>query len=180
MWPGWATAAATVTTFAFGGGDPNVIAIGVLLAIGVALTASPVVYQTVERLEFFKVGAVLVFLVVALVAGDQRHRVRATSPTASRASGTFPSEISTRDPASARSRPRARAARTTSCRATGSATRASGWARYVPRIVSPITGQEEAAPVGPAPRSFPHDERNLGRWRLWWKRANIEQFVSFA
>ena len=60
--------AATVTTFAFGGGDPNVIAIAGLLAIGVALTASPVVYQTVERLEFLKIGAVLVFIVVALFA----------------------------------------------------------------------------------------------------------------
>ena len=34
MWPGWATAAATVTTFAVGGGDPNVIAIAMLLVIG--------------------------------------------------------------------------------------------------------------------------------------------------
>ena len=35
MWPGWATSAATVATFAFGGGDPNVIAIVGLLVIGV-------------------------------------------------------------------------------------------------------------------------------------------------
>jgi len=26
---------------------------------------------------------------------------------------------------------------------------------------------------------FAPDEGNLGRWRVWWKRANIEQFVSF-
>src|SRR5215218_3636415 len=63
IWPGWATSAATVTTFAFGGGDPNTIAIAGLIAIGAALTASPVVYQTVERLEFLKIGAVLIFLV---------------------------------------------------------------------------------------------------------------------
>src|SRR5215204_4074621 len=31
MWPGWATSAATVATFAVGGGDPNVIAIVMLL-----------------------------------------------------------------------------------------------------------------------------------------------------
>src|ERR687893_1178446 len=48
MWPGWATSAATVTTFAIGGGDPNVIAIVGLLVIGAILTASPVVYNTVE------------------------------------------------------------------------------------------------------------------------------------
>ncbi len=50
---------------------------------------------------------------------------------------------------------------------------------YVPRIVSPITGHEEAAPSAER-LSFPLDEHNLSRWREWWKRSNIEQFVSFA
>src|SRR5918997_5347557 len=68
MWPGWVTSAATITTFLFGGGDPNVIAICALFAIGIALSASPVVYQTIEKLEFVKVALVLVFLVVALAA----------------------------------------------------------------------------------------------------------------
>ena len=60
----------------FGGGDPNVIAIAGLLAIGVTLTASPVVYQTVEKLQFIKVGAVLVLLVVAPLRRDQRDAYR--------------------------------------------------------------------------------------------------------
>ena len=38
-WPGWATSAATIATFLFGGGDPTVIAIAMLFAIGVTLTA---------------------------------------------------------------------------------------------------------------------------------------------
>ena len=38
VWPGWGTAGATTASYLFGG-NPNVIAIGVLLAIGVALTA---------------------------------------------------------------------------------------------------------------------------------------------
>src|SRR4051794_39923974 len=65
-WPGWATSGATVATFAFGGGDVNTIAIVALVVIGATLTASPVVYRTVERLEFLKVGALLVFVVIAL------------------------------------------------------------------------------------------------------------------
>ena len=92
MWPGWATAAATITTFAFGGGDPNTIAIAGLLAIGVALTASPVVYQTVEKLQFLKVGAVVVFLVVALFAVISADAYRGTSEIVT-SFGTFPSEI---------------------------------------------------------------------------------------
>ncbi len=80
MWPGWATAAATVTTFAVGGGDPNAIAIAMLLVIGAALTASPVVYQTVERLEFIKVAIVLVFVVVAVFAGISGTAYRRHDP----------------------------------------------------------------------------------------------------
>jgi hypothetical protein len=49
---------------------------------------------------------------------------------------------------------------------------------YAPRIVSPLTGKEEAAPAGKG-YVFRPDEQNLARWRTWWRRANIEQFVSF-
>ena len=41
----------------------------VLLAIGVALTTSPVVYKALEGAEFFKVGLTIVFLAIAIVAG---------------------------------------------------------------------------------------------------------------
>jgi hypothetical protein len=54
-----------------------------------------------------------------------------------------------------------------------------GMGRYAPRIVSPITGEEEAALSGQR-YSFPNDEQNMSRWREWWKRANLEQFWSFA
>ena len=76
MWPGWATSAATVFTFAIGGGDPNLIAIGVLLTIGVILTVSPVVYTTVEKLQFIKVGAILLFMVIAVFAAIRPPRGR--------------------------------------------------------------------------------------------------------
>jgi hypothetical protein len=48
---------------------------------------------------------------------------------------------------------------------------------HVPRLISPITGQEEAA--GAARYDFPQDEANLGRWQVWWKRANIEHAFAF-
>jgi hypothetical protein len=70
MWPGWATSGATATLFLFGGSEDSArwIAIPATILIGIALSASPVVYRTIERTEFVKVGLVLVFLVVALVA----------------------------------------------------------------------------------------------------------------
>jgi hypothetical protein len=177
MWPGWATAAATVTTFAFGGGDPNVIAIAGLIAIGAALTASPVVYQTVEKLEFLKIGAVLVFLVVALVAAISATAYKDTSHIVT-SFGTFPSEISIAILVGALAAAGAGGANNL-VQSNWIRDKGFGMGRYVPRIVSPITGQEEAAPSSER-FGFPHDERNLGRWKLWWKRANLEQFVSFT
>jgi hypothetical protein len=54
-----------------------------------------------------------------------------------------------------------------------------GMGKYAPRIVSPISGEEEAAPSGQG-YAFRPDERNLSRWRDWWRKANVEQFVSFV
>jgi hypothetical protein len=177
MWPGWATAAATIATFAFGGGDPNAIAIAGLLAIGIALTASPVVYQTVEKLEFVKVGAVLVLLAVALFAAISATAYRDTSEIVT-SFGTFPSEIPIAILVGALAASGAGGANNL-VQSNWIRDKGFGMGRYVPRIVSPITGKEEAAP-GSERFSFPQDEANLGRWRTWWKRANLEQFVSFA
>jgi hypothetical protein len=65
-WPGWITSSATLVTYIFDGGNVKLLAILGLAAI--ALTLTPVVYTVVERVEFFKVGIILFFLVVAIVA----------------------------------------------------------------------------------------------------------------
>jgi hypothetical protein len=52
-----------------------------------------------------------------------------------------------------------------------------GMGRYIPHIVSPLTGEEEAVPA--TGNTFPQDEKNLARWRGWWKVANAEQAVTF-
>src|SRR5688572_30290575 len=67
MWPGWATSGVTIFTFLIGGGNVPYITCAVLVAAGIALTVSPVVYQTLERAQFFKVALTLVFLAVAIV-----------------------------------------------------------------------------------------------------------------
>jgi hypothetical protein len=48
---------------------------------------------------------------------------------------------------------------------------------YIPRIVSPITGEEVAAPATGS--MLRQDEENLRRWRGWWAAANKEQLVTF-
>ena len=52
-----------------------------------------------------------------------------------------------------------------------------GMGARIPNIVSPITGEEEAAPgLG---YTFPTNEENLNRWKKWWRVANQEQFFLF-
>ena len=75
MWPGWGTSGVTILTFLLGGGNVPLITIGVLVASGIALTASPVVYQTLEKAQFFKVGLTLVFLAIAIVAAINQLRM---------------------------------------------------------------------------------------------------------
>jgi hypothetical protein len=176
-WPGWATSGATVATFLFGGGDPNTIAICALLVIGVTLTASPIVYQTVERLEFGKIGALLVFVVIALFAAVTATGYSDTSETVT-SFGTFPSEVDLAILVGALAAAGAGGANNL-VQSNWIRDKGFGMGRYAPRIVSPITGEEEAAPSGQR-YAFPRDERNMSRWRDWWRRANLEQLLSFG
>jgi hypothetical protein len=176
-WPGWATSAATITTFLVGGGDASVIAIAALLAIGITLTSSPVVYQTVERLEFLKVGALLLFVVIALFAAVSSTAFSDTSQVVT-SFGSFPSEIELAILVGALAAAGAGGANNL-VQSNWIRDKGFGMGRYAPRIVSPITGEEEAAPSGQR-YSFPADEENMARWRTWWRRANLEQFFSFG
>ena len=150
-----------------------------LLVIGVLLTASPVVYQTVERLEFIKVAAILVFVVDRASSPRSRRPRSGTRPRSRRSFGTFPKEITLAILVGALAAAGAGGANNL-VQSNWIRDKGFGMGRYVPRITSPITGHEEAATGGAARYSFPTDEANMSRWRLWWKRANLEQFVSFA
>ena len=53
-----------------------------------------------------------------------------------------------------------------------------GMGTYVPRLVSPVTGQPEAVPS--TGYVFEPTPDNLKRWRGWWRFANIEQLTTFV
>jgi hypothetical protein len=177
MWPGWATSGVTILTFLIGGGDVPLITIGVLVAAGVALTVSPVVYQTLERAQFFKVGLTLVFLVVAIVAAIGAS-AWAELPTMITQFGRFPDTDVV---------PVSLVLSGLVFAGAGGVNNLaqSNWIRdkgfgmgvYIPRIVSPITGEEVAAPATGS--MMRQDAENLRRFRGWWAVANKEQLVSF-
>ncbi|HEX2075248.1 MAG TPA: Nramp family divalent metal transporter [Geodermatophilus sp.] len=179
-WPGWATGGTTTLSFALGFSEATVpyLTIGVLLLIGVVLTVSPVVYRTVEKIQFFLVGLIVLFMIYALVAliGADGYAAlgrgfvevdRIPDGVATIGAATLLGAIAFAG-------------------AGGSLNLVqSNWVRdkglamgaRLPKIVSPITGEEVAAPsIG---YFFRRDETNLRRWRGWWRVADREQFVTF-
>lgn len=177
MWPGWATSGVTILTFLLGGGDVPLITIGVLVASGIALTVSPVVYQTLERAQFFKVGLTLVFLAIAIVAAIGAS-AWAELPSMITHVGRLP-DTSILPVSLVLSGLVFAGAGGVNNLAQSNWIRDKGFGMgvYIPRIVSPITGEEVAAPA--TGTMLRQDEENLRRFRGWWKVANKEQFVSF-
>jgi hypothetical protein len=175
-WPGWITSSVTLVTFIFGGGSVKLLAILGLASIAIALTLAPVVYTVVERVEFLKVGLVLLFMVVAIAAAITAD-AWSNLPDAVTGFGRLPEGL-----ALALVLP----ALAFAGAGGGQNLVQSNWMRdkgygmgvHIPRLASPVTGEPEAAPgTGYA---FPETEENLRRWRGWWKVANREQLVSFV
>ena len=177
MWPGWGTSGVTILTFLLGGGNVPLITIGVLVASGIALTASPVVYQTLEKAQFFKVGLTLLFLAIAIVAAINPS-AWAELPAVVTHIGWFP-DTSIIPVSLVLSGLVFAGAGGVNNLAQSNWIRDKGFGMgiYIPRIVSPITGEEVAAPAtGSMVRQ---NDENLRRFWGWWRVANKEQLVSF-
>jgi hypothetical protein len=177
LWPGWVTSSATMVTYLYGGSEDAIpwIAIGMLVVIGVTLTLAPVIYTVLERVEFVKVGLVLLFLVVALVFAISAEAWTELPRTVT--APRFPDELGFALVLSALAFAGAGGGQNL-CQSNWIRDKRYGLGAYVPRLVSPITGHEEPAPG--AGYIFEPNEGNLVRWRRWWKVANIEQAVTFA
>lgn len=177
LWPGWATSSASMLTYLFGGGDARWIAIGMLVLIGAILTLAPVVYVMLERLIAVKIAAVAVLVILALVLA-----IRAKTYGALGDAVTKPDF-----PASQLGFALVMGAIAYAGAGGGQNLVQSNWIRdkgfgmgiHVPRLTSPVTGEAEADPTANG-YTFPPDEKNLDRWRRWWKFANIEQAATFV
>ncbi len=175
-WPGWTSGGATILTYIFGGGNVAVITICLLVLTGLVLTFSPVIYSTVEKIVSVKIAVVVLFFAVAVAVGTTAEGWKeAAAGTAS--VGTFPTDLGIPLLVGALA--------FAGVGGTGNLV-ISNWVRdkgfgmgaYIPRIVSPITGEESAGPaIG---HMFPTDEANLRRWRGWWRVANREQLITFV
>ncbi|WP_308282480.1 Nramp family divalent metal transporter [Pseudonocardia nigra] len=178
IWPGWGTGAATTLTYIIGGGNVVAIAIAALVAIGIALTLSPVVYQTVEKVETVLVALIAVFLVLVVSVA-----------TTGEAWGTFVTDFSNFGqfpPFEAVGGIAALLGAIAFAGAGGANNLVqSNWVRdkgmgmgvYLPKVTSPFTGESHAEPG--TGYTFRETEDNMRRWRGWWRVANLEQFFTF-
>ncbi len=181
MFPGWATSGVTIFGYLVGFGEGAIpyITIIALIALGIALTTSPVVYNTMEKAEFFKVGLTFVFLIIAIFSAITANAVAELVQGLGNV-GRVPIGVSAAVPISVLLSGLIFAG-------AGGANNLvqSNWIRdkgfgmgaYIPRIVSPITGEEVAAPATGS--MIRQDETNIRRFWTWWRLANIEQFFTF-
>lgn len=149
-----------------------------LLLVGVVLTTGPVVYNTVEKIQIFLVGMIFVIAVVLGIYLIQPYAVTAMlegavsigkMPDASSGLGTM---------ALLGALAFAGAGGTMNLgQSNFIKDKGYGMGKYIGRITSPITGQEEA--VSEVGYHFKHTPENQERWKQWWRAANIEHFFSF-
>ena len=134
-----------------------------LVAAGIALTVSPVVYQTLERAQFFKVGLTLVFLAVAIVVAIGAS-AWAELPSMITQIGRLP-DTNVLPVSLVLSGLVFAGAGGVNNLAQSNWIRDKGFGMgvYIPRIVSPITGEEVAAPATGS--MLRQDAENLRRFQ---------------
>ena len=177
LWPGWAISAATLATYLFNGGHPPTIAIVMLLVIGFSLTFAPVIYVALERLIFVKVAAVLLLAVLGMTFAIEPESWRAL-PVGLLSFGRIPDGLSIALIFGAIAFAGSGGGQNL-CQSNWIRDKGFGMGQYVPRLVSPITGEATAAPTASS-YIFETTAANMARWRSWWRFANVEQVFSFV
>ncbi|WP_327105451.1 Nramp family divalent metal transporter [Nonomuraea glycinis] len=179
LWPGWVTTSATMVTYLTGSGEDSVrwIAIGMLVVIALGLTLAPVIYNALERVIFVKIGLVIILVVVAIVFAITAESwvqlgrgltVGAQFPVPPLDFALLMGAIAYAGAGGGQNL----------CQSNWIRDKGFGMGLYVPRLVSPVTGHEEAA--ASTGFQFAPTKANLDRWRAWWRFANIEQASTFA
>jgi hypothetical protein len=174
VWPGWATGAGTLLSWEL----PLPVtgtAIAGLVVCGLVLSLGPVVYRTVEAIQFVLVGGIFAGLVVLTALLVDADTVMELLRGALRV-GSVPDGIHL--PLLLGALAFAGAGGSVNlAQSNYIKDKGYGMGRYIGRITSPFTGREESdSELGAV---FAGSEANLSRWRVWWRRTNLEHFVAF-
>ncbi|MGI8859913.1 MAG: Nramp family divalent metal transporter [Rubrobacteraceae bacterium] len=179
--PGWAASASELFTFIFGlgSGAAPLVATIFLISIALAVTLSPVVYQVLEKVQAVLVVIILVFIALAIIIATDLSAwggVVTKAPQGLANLPTYWEEIGAASLLGALAFAGAGGANNL-CQSNYVRDKGMGMGIHIPNIVSPITGEEVAAPsLGYVP---PDTEENRRRWQGWWKVANQEHLLTF-
>ena len=187
MIPAWAKGAAQLITWLAwpdeaGQLEPpqaTAVAIASLWGCGLILTAGPVIYETVERIQVVLVAAILVLVVVLAAWLVRADALREMVDGTLNIGGLPPMDAHDITPIVLLGALAFAGAGGTLNLGQSNYIKDKGYGmgRYVGRITSPITGRKEAViEIG---YHFRPTEENLSRWRRWWKAASLEHFFSF-
>lgn len=158
------------------------LAMAGLLLCGAILTAGPVLYETVERVQLFLVGTIMLIVIglaVWLLVLRPDAIVAQATATATLGAPDFYPRAPDMTPFLLLGALAFAGAGGTMNLCQSNYIRDKGYAmgNHVGRITSPITGQPEAiVEIG---YRFPHTPDNLRRWASWWRAACWEHFYSF-
>src|ERR671918_1061922 len=179
--PGWASSAAEMFTFIFpvGSGATPIVATIFLFSIAVSVTLSPVVYQLLEKVQGVLVVIILAFIALAIFIATDLSAWTGVVTEAPEGIANLPSywqEVGAVSLLAAISFAGAGGANNL-VQSNYVRDKGMGMGIHIPNIVSPITGEEVAAPgLGYVP---PDTEENRRRWSAWWKVANQEHLITF-
>jgi hypothetical protein len=179
--PGWASSGAELFTFIFGLGEGAlpIVATIFLVSIALSVTLSPVVYQLLEKVQSVLVIIILAFIALAIFIATDLSAWTGVVTEAPQGIANLPTywkEIGAISILAAVSFAGAGGANNL-CQSNYVRDKGMGMGIHIPNIVSPITGEEVAAPsIGYMP---PDTEENRRRFKGWWKVANQEHLITF-
>ncbi len=196
MLPGWATGAAQLLGWliesptidpsgkVMAGDYDTWLALGGLLLCGVILTAGPVVYETVEKVQLLLVTLIMLLVIglaAWLVAGrpDALAAQAYSTVTLGYPQSVLPlNDLGLSSIALLGALAFAGAGGTMNlCQSNYIRDKGYAMGNHVGRITSPLTGKPE--PITEVGYHFPHTAENLRRWAAWWRGACWEHCFSF-
>lgn len=161
----------------------TVLAIAGMVVCGVVLTAGPVVYETLEKVQIALVALVLL-IVVVLTAWLLRDRpdalvAQVTSVVTLGAPRFVPSHVEALTPVVLLGALAFAGAGGTTNLGQSNYVKDKGYGmgRFIGRITSPVTGRAET--IAETGFQFSNTPENQGRWQAWWRRSNQEHAFSF-
>lgn len=179
MWPGIIASAATLLAHVFGIKYSPILPIGLLLLIGIILTLGPVIYKTQEVFQrtLILIGVPFIFILVLLFAKVPDWQNLAVGLIGKGDGFWFlPAGISLATFLGAFAYAGA-GGNLNLAQSFYIKEKGYGMGKFSGRITSILTGKKEKVTLEGT--TFECTPKNLKRFRLWWKRINIEHALVF-